>query len=80
VAPGELLVTAALSTPDDKPGSVNRTVDGHPVAEHSGGVVLYNAGEGFAVDVSGGGIDVARSVSILPGSRDESVWTDRPIR
>lgn len=77
---GNLVVTAALSTPDDKPGSVNRTVDGHPVAEHDGGVFLYDAGEGFAVEVGGGGIEVARSVSILPGARYESVWTSRPVR
>ena len=75
-----LLVTAAFSTPDDKPGSVNGTVDGHPVAEHDGGAVLYEAGEGFAIEVGAGGIELARTVSILPGARDESAWTSRPLR
>lgn len=41
---------------------------------------VYEAGEGFAVEVGGGGIEVARSVSILPGARYESVWTSRPVR
>lgn len=74
-------VTAALNTsPDDKPGSANRTVDGHPVAEYDGGAILYGAGEGYAVEVTGAGVDLARTVRILPGARSESAWTDSPVR
>jgi hypothetical protein len=76
----QLTVTASLSRPDDKPGSVNRTVDGRPVAEREGAVTIFGVGEGFAVEVSGAGVEVARTVSILPGARDEAVWTDRPVR
>lgn len=75
-----LTVTATLSTPDDKPGSVNRTVDGRPVAEHGTGVTVYEAGEGLAVEVEGAGIEVALAVAIVPGARDESAWTGRPLR
>ncbi|WP_144118468.1 hypothetical protein [Catellatospora sichuanensis] len=79
-------VTAdSVATPQDKPGSVNEQVDGHPAVVEDGFVTLHGV-DGFALEIrSPLGRDAlvayARSVRIVEGAHgDESKWTDRPVR
>lgn len=79
-------VTAdSIATPDDKPGSVNEQVDGHPAVVDDGYVEVYGVA-GYALEISSplredALVAYARTVRIVDGAHgDESKWTDRPIR
>lgn len=72
-------VTAALASPDEKPGSAKQQVDGHPASVRDEGATIYDVADGFAVEVAGP-LELARSVRFVPSPRNETNWTPNPLR
>lgn len=79
-------VTAdSAGSPDDKPGSVNGQVDGHPAAIGDTVVTVYDLA-GFTVEVCAELpreqlLAYTRTVRVVDGAHaDPGKWTDRPLR
>ncbi len=79
-------VTAdSAATPQDRPGSINGQVDGHPAVIGDTIVTVHDLA-GFAVEVSAQLphdrlLAYTRTVQVIDGAHaDLSKWTDRPLR